>query len=384
MLQLTPPLNPLPIHGEGTCSVVTPPLHSKQDSRRLTISLFVARAVKMERRLGGEVWPNISRCGYQHAISTVIIFVLLLTTSLAVAQDESGTPAENAPTAGPIMTPTPLPKPAPFQVVTEGATTVELYFSSIAQGQIGLVHVIGDGLVGARARLFNDTIEFFPIDDDGYYGVLSANMEQNPRTYDLTIIAFYDTDTPVTLTIPVEIVRGEFIRQDITMAPDRAYLVDAEIERDEIARLESVFSRQTHEHLWDANGFQMPILNSTLTSPFGAFRNFNGMLQTRHTGWDIRTTLGVPVMASANGEVAFTGRLEIRGNIVIVNHGYGIFSTYNHLSQIHVTRGQSIVKGQIIGVTGDTGRSSGPHFHWEMAVNGAFVDSIQFTETWLP
>jgi murein DD-endopeptidase MepM/ murein hydrolase activator NlpD len=209
-------------------------------------------------------------------------------------------------------------------------------------------------------------------------------MEQNPRAYDLTIFAFYDADSPITLTIPVEIIRGDFIRQDIVMAPDRAYLVDAEIERNELARLESVFSQHTAERLWDDNGFQMPILNSTLTSPFGAFRNFNGMLQTRHTGWDIRTTLGVPVMASAGGKVAFAGRLEIRGNIVIVDHGYGIFSTYNHLSQIHVTRGQSIVKGQIIGVTGDTGRSSGPHFHWEMAVNGAFVDSIQFTQTWLP
>jgi murein DD-endopeptidase MepM/ murein hydrolase activator NlpD len=76
--------------------------------------------------------------------------------------------------------------------------------------------------------------------------------------------------------------------------------------------------------------------------------------------------------------------MDIRGNFVAVDHGYGIYSTYSHLSMIHVTRGQQVVKGQIIGLTGDTGRSSGPHFHWEMAVNGEFVDSVQFTETWLP
>jgi murein DD-endopeptidase MepM/ murein hydrolase activator NlpD len=200
----------------------------------------------------------------------------------------------------------------------------------------------------------------------------------------VAIFAWYEDNTRVTLNVPVEVVTGGFIRQEITMAPDRAYLVDAEIERNELARLESIFSQTIAERLWDDQGFQMPILNSTLTSPFGAFRNFNGTLQTRHTGWDIRTTLGVPVMASASGEVAFAGRLDIRGNIVVINHGYGVYSTYNQLSQIHVTRGQSIVKGQIIGVTGDTGRSSGPHFHWEMAVNGDFVDSIQFTQTWLP
>ena len=92
----------------------------------------------------------------------------------------------------------------------------------------------------------------------------------------------------------------------------------------------------------------------------------------------------MPVMASTGGKVAFAGHMDIRGNIVIIDHGYGIFSTYCHLSQIHVTRGQTIVKGQIIGVTGDTGRSSGPHFHWEIAVNGNFVDSIQFAQSWLP
>lgn len=309
---------------------------------------------------------------------------LMMSWAWVYAQGIDETPLPPDATQAPIITPTPLPKPTPVNVIEQDGTTVELFFSSIPQGQVGLVHVHGDGIAGARARLFNDLIDFFPMDGDGFYGLLSVSMEQNPRTYDLTIFAWYSDNRRVNIVIPLEIVTGEFIRQEITMAPDRAYLVDAEIERNELARLESIFSQYTAQHLWDEKGFQMPILNSQLTSPFGAFRNFNGILQTRHTGWDIRTTLGVPVMASASGAVAFAGRLDIRGNIVVVDHGYGIFTTYNHLSQIHVTRGQSIVKGQIIGVTGDTGRSSGPHFHWEVAVNGDFVDSVQFTQTWLP
>jgi hypothetical protein len=314
----------------------------------------------------------------------VLLVCLAISLSLVAAQGIEDTPLPPDATQAPIITPTPLPKPAPFHVVEQDGTVVELFFNSIAQGQIGLVHVHGEGIAGARARLFNNLVDFFPIDGDGFYGLLSAGMEQNPRTYDLTIFAWYEDNRRVSIVIPVEVVRGSFIRQEITMAPDRAYLVDAEIERGELARLESIFSQYTPERLWDDKGFQMPILNSQLTSPFGAFRNFNGILQTRHTGWDIRTTMGVPVMASSAGVVAYAGRLDIRGNLVVVDHGFGIYSTYSHLSQIHVTRGQSIVKGQIIGVTGDTGRSSGPHFHWEMAVNGDFVDSVQFTETWLP
>lgn len=314
-------------------------------------------------------------------------FFLLITSlslSLANAQGIEDTPLPPDVTQAPIITPTPLPRPNPFQVIEQDGVTVELFFQSIAQGEVGLVQVRGAGLAGARARLFNQLIDFFPIDDQGYYGLLSASMERNPRRYDLAIFAWYADNSRVTINIPVDVVTGGFIRQDITMASDRAYLVDAEIERNELARLESIFGLHTPARLWDKLGFQMPILNSQTTSPFGAFRSFNGTLQTRHTGWDIRTTLGVPIMASAAGQVAFAGLLDIRGNLVIIDHGFGVFSTYSHLSQIHVTRGQSIVRSQIIGVTGDTGRSSGPHFHWEMAVNGDFVDSLQFTETWLP
>lgn len=324
------------------------------------------------------------------ALIGFVVLLCLMTLTLVYAQeglDETPPPTldPNA-TPVPVYTPTPLPKPLPISTVAQDGVTVEFYFQSIAQGQVGLVHVFGEGIAGARARFVNEMVDFFPVNGDGFYALLAANMEQSPRVYDVSIFAWREDDnaTRTTINTQIEVVLGDFIRQDINMAPDRAYLVDTEIERTELARLESIFSGVTPELLWDNGGFQLPILGSELTSPFGAFRTFNGTLQTRHTGWDIRTTLGVPVMAGGAGEVVFAGLLDIRGNIVIVDHGFGIFTTYCHLSQIHVTRGQSIVKGQIIGVTGDTGRSSGPHFHWEVAVNGHFVDSVQFTQTWMP
>lgn len=316
-----------------------------------------------------------------------LVMVLGITSiSLTLAQGiEDLTPQPTVGTPIPLVTPTPLPKPAPFTILEESGLRISLYFNEIAQGQVGLVQVQGEGIAGARARFLNAMVEFFPVPGEGFYGLLATNMEQTPRVYDLSIFAWFDDENRVTVTTQVPVVLGRFIRQDnITIAPDRAALVDAEIERNELARMESIFSGMTPERLWDDDGFQVPILGSNLTSPFGAFRTFNGTHITRHTGWDIRTIMGVPVMASAAGEVAFAGHMDIRGNIVVIDHGYSIYSTYSHLSQIHVTRGQSIVRGQIIGVSGDTGRSSGPHFHWEVAVNGDFVDSVHFTETWLP
>jgi hypothetical protein len=308
----------------------------------------------------------------------VLLMLALGALSLVSAQDNTPLPTGLPPTA------TPIPRPLPTAALTQDRTTVEFYFSALPQGQAGLVHAAGAGLAGARARFLNQLIDFFPVPGDGYYGLLSVSMEQNPRQYDLDIYVWYDDQTRATISSQVEVVVGDFIRQNVDLAPDKTYLIDAEIERTELARLESVFGSFTPEMLWAGSGFDLPIPGGTLTSPFGAFRTFNQTFPTRHTGWDIKATQGQPLMASGAGRVAFAGLLDIRGNIVVLDHGYGVYSTYSHLSQIHVTRGQSISKGQIIGTVGNTGRTSGAHFHWEFAVNDVFVDPVLFTQTWLP
>lgn len=310
-----------------------------------------------------------------------IISALMLSGMLtgSLAQGETA-----APTLTPAPTATPIPKPPPTSIVEEGGVTVAFYFPSIPQGQTGILEVQGEGIIGARVRFLDEYIDFFQGSDGGLYALLSVGMEQTPRNYTIAVFAWNEADQRVTVNAEVTVVLGRFILEEITLPPDRSFLVDAEIERSELARMESIFANRTPERGWDESGFQYPILNSSLTSPFGVFRTFNGTLRTRHTGWDIRTILGNPILASAGGTVAYSGLMDIRGNMVTIDHGHGVFSTYSHLSQIHVTRGQSIIKGQIIGTTGDTGRSSGPHFHWEMAVNGEFIDSDVFIHSWQP
>ena len=310
-----------------------------------------------------------------------LMFTLLFgAVGISTAQDDTAQP--NTPSLSP--TSTPIPRPLPTNTITEERTTLEFYFDTLAQGSAGLLHVTGQGLAGARARFLNKLIDFFPIEGDGFYGLISASMEQNPRTYDLDIFTWFDDQTRQTINTQVEVVTGKFLRADVTIPPDKAYLVDPEIERDEFARLDSIFSTVTPEKLWDDTGFDLPIPGGELTSSFGDFRTFNDSVQTRHTGWDIRATLGQPVLASAAGKVAFTGLMQIWGNFVVIDHGEGVFSTYSHFSQVHVTRGQTIMKGQVIGLVGNTGRTSGPHFHWEIVVNGEFVDSVKFMNMWLP
>lgn len=303
----------------------------------------------------------------------LVLILVLISGLLPVAVAQETTPEATA-----------IPKPAPTTVLSsEAGITLELYFSEIKQGGLGLAHVLGGDLSDVRARFFNQMVEFFPIDGDGFYGLLSVNMEQSPRDYPLSVFAAFADGRRASLDVQVKVVSGEFTRQDYAVPPDRAYLIDPQVEREEFAKLESVFSSPTLERLWDENGFALPV-NSEFTSPFGAFRTLNETVQTRHTGWDLRATIGTPVMAMAAGKVAFAGLLEIRGNYVVIDHGYGLYSGYAHLSQIHVTRGQTISKAQIIGLSGNTGRSTGPHLHWEISVNDNWIDNVQFMNTWLP
>lgn len=306
--------------------------------------------------------------------------------SLAAAQDAP--PDDGGGMDVVVGTPQPLPtmsaRSAPSRVVPGARATLNLYFQTLAQGTVGLIQVDGAGVTAASAAWLGSFIDFFAVEDSGLYALLAVGIEQpTRRETPLNVSVAYTDGTREMLTAPIEIVLGAFIRQEVTLAPDKGYLLDSETERAELARLESIFARATPERGWDARGFMMPI-PAALTSPFGAFRVFNSTLSTRHTGWDIRCTTGTPVLASAGGRVIYAGTLPIRGNHVIIDHGYGVYTGYSHLSVTYVTRGQQVTREQVIGMTGSTGRTSGPHFHWEMAVNGEWVDSVQFLRMWLP
>jgi murein DD-endopeptidase MepM/ murein hydrolase activator NlpD len=292
------------------------------------------------------------------------------------------------PTPPPVDLPTintPSNPPATVSTQTIDGLTLDILFDSLEQGRIGLLRLSGDGLSSARVRLLEKESHFIPGNEENtYYAIVVAGMDITPRrTYEFSVQAVRDDSTTTTFSGEVAVELGGFIRQDVMVGGDRAYLIDPIVERTEFARLDSIFADYTTEKLWGERGFQYPI-NAELTSPFGAFRVFNGTTESRHTGWDIRAPVGTPVRAMGSGRVVFAGLLDIRGNHVIVDHGYGIFSGYSHFSQVHVTRGQTVQAGQIIGVTGNTGRSSGPHLHWELTVNGEWVDTRDFIDTWLP
>jgi murein DD-endopeptidase MepM/ murein hydrolase activator NlpD len=117
-----------------------------------------------------------------------------------------------------------------------------------------------------------------------------------------------------------------------------------------------------------------------VTAEFGQERVFNGEMQSRHTGLDLRGPVGAPVHAAGRGRVVLTGDFYFSGNGVFLDHGLGVYTGYFHLSEILVSDGEMVETGDLIGRVGATGRVTGPHLHWSLWVDGTGQDAGSLLE----
>ena len=123
--------------------------------------------------------------------------------------------------------------------------------------------------------------------------------------------------------------------------------------------------------------FILPV-KGELSSHFGLRRFFNGEPRAAHAGLDVAVARGTPVKASAHGRVLAVDDYFFNGRTVFVDHGNGLITMYCHLDRIDVKAGEAVRKGQRIGLSGMTGRATGPHLHWSVMLNGAMVDPELF------
>jgi murein DD-endopeptidase MepM/ murein hydrolase activator NlpD len=158
------------------------------------------------------------------------------------------------------------------------------------------------------------------------------------------------------------------------------------LERDSLAALEEKMSRLerdlgAYEAVLRGRGYTpsvWPVVGK-LESAFGGRRNpFGGGSYEFHTGQDIDAPWGASVVAGANGEVSFAGWQNGYGQLVVIDHGGGLTTRYGHLSHIDVSLGKTVVRGELVGKVGSSGRSTGPHLHYEVRINDEPVNPLQY------
>lgn len=144
-----------------------------------------------------------------------------------------------------------------------------------------------------------------------------------------------------------------------------------EISQDKAAK-ESLFAEVTPTQEWSGS-FHAPV-TARISDVFGTTRTFNGKVQSVHQGLDYAVPSGTPVAALNSGTVLLARPLFFEGNCVVVNHGQGLLTLYLHFSEIKVNEGEQVKRGQVVGLSGGTGRATGPHLHIAVRWQGVYLN----------
>ena len=174
---------------------------------------------------------------------------------------------------------------------------------------------------------------------------------------------------------PWQFVERAWDYQDLTLTGEAAE-IDQQARDEERARLRALGTVVTPTPQW-TGPFRLPLddyLHQSAT--YGGRRSYNGgPYLTYHEGVDFSAYAGTPVLAPAAGTVVLAEPLYVRGGAVIIDHGLGVFSGFYHLSAVHATPGQIVQPGDLLGEVGTTGLSTGNHLHWDLLINGVWVDA---------
>jgi murein DD-endopeptidase MepM/ murein hydrolase activator NlpD len=249
----------------------------------------------------------------------------------------------------------------------------------VYQGGALLVRVV-PGMSGS-ATLFGRPYALEPANGaiEGFVGVAVGDP---PGPALLAVTASTPLET-VSLSVALDILATSWTVDYIDLPPGTGALLDPAILQAEANLLAAVYAERTPRVWLDgwASPVDPPLTPAIISGYFGEQRSFNGGPPSgHHGGTDFGLPLGEPVRSTNRGTVVLARALAVRGNMVIVDHGGGIFSGYAHLDTIAVAESELVGRGQLLGTVGTTGLSTGPHLHWELSVAGVLIDGLRWLD----
>jgi murein DD-endopeptidase MepM/ murein hydrolase activator NlpD len=207
-----------------------------------------------------------------------------------------------------------------------------------------------------------------------WYAIAGVGLATKPGGYPLELEGAAAGGNKAKFTYTVSVGEGKYPSTAIKVAPqyvEPPKETMARIEQEQTLKKE-IFSETSPESYW--KGAFVPPAPASTSGVFGSARLFNGVKRNQHTGLDFRASTGTPVHAANSGKVLLARNLYFEGNCVAIDHGQGLITLYMHFSAFKVTEGEMVKKGQLIGLSGGTGRATAPHLHFAVRWQGAYVN----------
>lgn len=226
---------------------------------------------------------------------------------------------------------------------------------------------------------------FSGSDHRTWFALAGVDVEVAPGSYPLTIDATLKDGTHRTLHQDVSVGEAPYEKVPLSV-PDKFVEPSAaalkKIAADKIVK-DKAFANSASKPQWTGN-FRPPLHLAPESDSYGNQRIFNGKLASVHRGLDYRAKPRTPVAAINSGRVVLAQPLYYEGGCVVVDHGLGLMSVYMHLSKIEVVVGKKVRRGQILALSGATGRATGPHLHLGVRWQGSYLDPAKLFQIDMP
>jgi murein DD-endopeptidase MepM/ murein hydrolase activator NlpD len=248
----------------------------------------------------------------------------------------------------------------------------------LVEGQTGRIRLTTAASVSISGTFLNREVHEATEQNNTIHTILvGVPVFTAAGVYPLALTLMDGSGQQTSVNVNIQVASGGYGKERITLTSSEGYLLDPQLEASEQAVVQGIMDKFTAERSFDGP-MGLPAA-ANMTSPFGRIRSYNGgPFDHFHSGTDFAGAPGTPILAAAAGTIVFAGRLDVRGNATIIDHGWGVFTGYWHQTEQYVKVGDVVTAGQVIGTIGSTGRVTGPHLHWELWVNGVPVDPLQW------